>query len=388
MPVDTSVKFLHSGMPGAPTMAGVVGAMVNVLDACLINGFGLVSVDSIVISNGVGTINRGAGMPFEALSVVLIAGATVTGGSINGERKIISTTATTATFDATGIANQTASGSITVKQAALGWTKVFSGTNLAAYKSSDLASTGCILRIADADTFYARARGYESMTDVNTGSGLFPNEGQVSGGLYWPKSSAADASARNWVLVGDGRIFYLMVAYSGTGQTNYGFNHVFGDIASVKSPDAYSCVIHGHGNTSYTTAGNNGISDFDDCNGNSTGWTYMPRSYTALGGSVSLRKTFPFISGGTSFKSGAGGLPYPNYADGGVYLSQFNLIENGTGVYRGAVPGFYGIPQNVGGGVFNNRDLITGVTGYSGKSFRMIGSAVGAFAFDVTGPWR
>ncbi len=389
MPTDTSVKFLHSGMTGHPDLAGQAGSMIALLDACLVNGFNLVTVDSVVISGGVGTITRGAGLAFEPHSVALLAGATVTGGSINGERKIVATTATTATFDATGISNQTATGTITAKMAPLGWAKTYAGTNLAAYKPTDVSATGCLLRIDDTGTTLARARGYETMSDINTGTGLFPTDALLSGGVYWPKSGAGDSSARNWILVGDGRIFYLMVSYTTAGATSFGFNHLFGDVQSVKSPDAYSCMLHGLPSSSLGTAGNNGASDFDECNGVAvSNGTYMARSYTALGVCVTMRKAFPFVTGGVPFKSGTASLPYPNYADGGLYLSQFNVMENSSNVYRGAVPGLYGIPHSVGGSVFASRELLTGVTGFVGKAFRVVNSVPGCFAFDATGPWR
>jgi hypothetical protein len=34
-----------------------------------------------------------------------------------------------------------------------------------------------------------RASGYESMSDVNTGTGPFPTAAQVAGGGYWEKSA-------------------------------------------------------------------------------------------------------------------------------------------------------------------------------------------------------
>lgn len=384
---DTSVKFLHSAMSGAPVLSGTAGALIALLDACLVNGFGANTVDSIVIAGGVGTIQRGAGLPFEAGAVALIGGATVTGGSINGERKIIAATATTATFDATGISNQTATGTITARLAGLGWAKTYNATNLAAYKPSDVTATGCLLRVDDTGTTAARTRGYRTMTDVNTGVGPFPAD--VPGGLYWPKSATADTTGRGWVLVGDGRTFYLAVDYSTTLASTFGFNAAFGDLVSVKSPDADGCLIHGFAAAGYGTAGANTTSDFEhgDANAAAVG-TYLARGFTALGGAIQARRSFPLITGSTGAKSGNVGLPFPNGADGGVYLSPLNVIDHATGVHRGKAPGLGLFPQLIGPLVFQPRDYLTGVEGYSGRVFRVLNSAVGCFAFDTTGPWR
>jgi len=51
MPADTTVKVFHSGMTGAPSLSGTAGALIAVLDALLINGFGANNLDSLVIAS-------------------------------------------------------------------------------------------------------------------------------------------------------------------------------------------------------------------------------------------------------------------------------------------------------------------------------------------------
>lgn len=389
MPTDTSVKFMHSAMLGAPALTGQAGSLIALIDACLVNGFGLGNVDSIVIAGGVATVTRAAGHPFEVGSVALIAGATVTGGAINGEQKVTAATTTTYQFDATGIANQTATGTITHKVAPLGWAKAFAGTNLAAYKPTDLAATGCLLRVDDTGTTNARVVGYESMTDINTGAGSFPTSAQVGGGGYWPKSNAADATARPWIFAGDGRVFYLMVAFTAVSPNTFAANCVFGDILPVKSPAPYDCVLNAFPSTSFSSAGSNNSADYDygDTNASSA-CLYFARAYTGLGQAAPARKAFPVLFGGTGARSGIAGLPYPNYADGGLYVAQHFLTEAITGVYRGLSPGFYCSQQIIGASIFENRTSITGVVGLTGRVLRAVNSASGVFFLDSTGPWR
>ena len=49
MPTDTTVKFYNSSMPGAPVLSGSAGAMLAVLQACLVDGWGAAAVDLSLI---------------------------------------------------------------------------------------------------------------------------------------------------------------------------------------------------------------------------------------------------------------------------------------------------------------------------------------------------
>lgn len=383
MPTDTSVKFLHSAMTGAPTLTGQAGSLIALLDACLVNGFGAGGVDSIVIADGVATATRSAGHPFEEDAVALIAGAVVTGGVINGEQKVTVATTTTYQFAAPGIPNQTAGGAITHKVAPLGWLKAFSGTNLAAFKASDPAATGGLLRVNDTGTTSARVVGYVSMTDVNTGIDAFPTELQLAGGLYASKSNSADATARPWILCGDGRWFYMPVARSGGA---YELFLTFGDPINAKSPDPYGCALNGCFVSSLT----NTASEFDYGDpGSTSGSLFFAKGYAGIGAAQSMRKAFPVLFGSSFGSSGASGrVSFPNLADGGFYVFPHYLTESGAGVLRATSPGLWATPQSVGSSVFVTRDRVKGVTGLAGKTLRAVNSASGVYFFDVTGPWR
>ena len=388
-------------MTGAPTLNGTVGSLIGVLDACLVNGFGLVTLDSLVISGGIATATRAAGHSAEVGAVIAIAGATVTGGTVNGNQKVLSANATQFTFDATGISNQTATGTITAKLAAAGWTKLFSGTNLAAYKSADVATTGCVLRVDDTNTTVALVKAFETMSDINTGTGQFPTSGQIGTGLQWSKSSTANATANPWMLVADGRFFYFARAYRGGNnatQINDYELTVFGDFLPTKSSgDAYGCVISG------PMSGQTGANVTDTSNywygqsGTASG-LYCPRSYTALGSSLSMGKSYPTPnSQATPGCSGANsnGIPFPNPTDGGLYVVPHYLFEapngNSNNVLRGTSPGFYCTPQNIPNSMFAPRDTVTGVTGLVGKTLKALtcqSTTQGLVLFDITGPWR
>lgn len=396
--MSTAVKYFSSSMTGAPVLSGTAGALVAVLDACLVDGFGLKTVDSLVVSSGIATANISTGHSAVAGGVVLISGATPSG--LNGEKRVISCTTNTVVFDATGISNQTATGTITLKIAPAGWEKQFTGTNLRAYRSTDSAATKFPLRVDDTGTYDARVVGYESMTDVNTGTAPFPTSAQRSGGSYWPKSRAADSAARPWVLVADGLMFYLHVDYDPSSFAGYGFTVCFGDFLPAYSGDSYGCMLSG-GNASFSfsfASGNIHQTSLEYVSSSgSPNETWIARSYAGAGSSTrGLRQydqIFVLAVDGVSGGSARNIVAYPNPMDGSLMLSTFRVFEASTFGMRGVFPGFYGTPQRIPEGTFATGDPVTGVTGLSGRTLRTLigydlGGTSGKSFLDTTGPWR
>lgn len=380
----STVKFIHSAMTGAPVLTGQAGSMIAVLDACLVNGFGSATVDSIVIAGGVATVTRGAGHPFGPTEIAQIAGATVTGGSINGDRIVLSSTATQYTFAAVGIPNQTATGTITHRVAPLGWDKPFSGTNLAVYRSPDVTGTREFLRVNDTGTTDARVIGYEAMTDVNTGTGLFPTTAQLSGGGFWPKSNTADATARPWIVVGDVRGFYVWTSSSAGAQTTV----TFGDFASRKSPDPFGCSLSAMLVAAITTARPEDISSSSLSTGQGH---WATRGVSGLGAAVLLNRAAQtsFTTGQRYSGSNDSTVPqFPNPADNALLVCPMHAFEPAPAqCLRGTMPGAYFVLNSVGAPVFADREIVTGVTGLTGRSLRAVRSPNGVMFFDVTGPW-
>ena len=186
--VDTSVKYITSDMPGAPVLNGVIGALVALTDACLNTGFGLRAVTSLVVAGGVATLTVANDVKNGNLlhSVVLVDGVTGPLVALNGEQKLTAVSSTQLKF-ATAAADGTATGTITIKQAPLGFDKVFSGTNTAVYRSANVLGTRMFVRLSDTVAQAARIVGYESMSDVDTGVGPFPTPAQMLGGGMWPR---------------------------------------------------------------------------------------------------------------------------------------------------------------------------------------------------------
>lgn len=400
MAYNTTVKFFHSGMAGAPSLTGTAGPFIAMLDACLKDGFGQQTATSLTVSGGIATLTVPSTHPFDVHTVVLVAGATPSG--LNGEKRVLSSAANTITFDATGIADGTATGTITVKLAPAGWTKPFSGTNLAAYQSSNVASTKAYLRVDDTAAQNATVRAYETMSDVSTGTGPCPTLGQAAN-VYWCKANASGGAARPWIIVADDKTMWIKVCTVPSGSQNCGIIYGAGDFVSRKSGDAYSFVLFG------STADNSTVSSSPAANqyyglahidylGQSSGW--IMRSYTGVGGAALAFKQneeycVPSATGLTTgaYESGAAGLvAYPNPVDNALLLTRY--LCNESGVIRGSLRGPLYCPHTLPPS-FTALTPIDGVGPLAGRKIAPVNGNTPNTStfdnrtvfFDLTGPW-
>lgn len=396
------VIWFDSTEAGAPTLNNAAGSMISVLDACLVNGFNSKSITSLVVAGAVATATCSAhGFPPTVGKLVLISGATPAG--LNGFKTILSATTNTFTFAATGISDQTASGTITVKRAPLGWSKAFSGTNKAAYKSVDAASTGMYLRVDDtatgvATTTDARAVGYESMSDVDTGVNPFPTVAQLSGGHWWNKGDNT-VTAKAWCLVGDGRLFYLFTNSTADAATVPGSPCIFGDFTSYRASDAFACMISGYG--SAVTGSFPNAPGFCYLNPPTSappvGSVFCPRLSNGAGTAVAIGIAGVSSVNGARVPGYTSNPSYPSYVDNGmiiqkpIWVSETNV--NSSHPFRGELPGL-GIP--LANQPLNLYGIITGATGFAGSLLTLmprgydtnVGSVAGRIMLDITGPWR
>lgn len=410
MPYSTSVKYFHSGMAGAPAITGAAGTLIAVLDACLANGFGSQTV-TIVVASSVATVTLSnvSTNPFDEHTVASISGATPSG--LNGEKRVLTKTATGFTFDATGVSDGTATGTIAAKLAGAGWTKLYSGTNLAAYQSSNVTSSKCVLRVDDTGTQNARVVSYESMTDISTGIGPCPTNTQVSGGLYWPKSSASGGSARSWILVADDKAFYFKINTLSAGSQECGIAYGAGDIIPARTSDAFGFAIMGSPSDISTSSVDQRIGLAQSTYGAYSGSTidfYLQKSYTGIGSAVvggKFQESFTLRENTTglnvSGQLGAVGFIYPNPADNTLILSQYGVFEGSptsttdSKVYRGKLRGALFACHQIATTVFSALDKIDGAGTLSGRKLLAVKGTTPAvntqdgavYFFDITGPW-
>ncbi len=219
-----------------------------------------------------------------------------------------------------------------------GWSKPFTGTNVAAFKTG-AGSNGMYLRISEpvGSGSYpaARVKGYETMTDVNTGTGDFPTEGQMVGGLYWYKqySGAAVADPRTWFLLADESFMVLVLqTYPSSMVNNPGYyceTYMFGDLANRGPNDVYSTIIVGQESTSGNSSQNFPLQS-NSISSPQTG-LYMPRPYNGLGGSIKCCWSGDSRKSGTDTWGGSDSyLQYPHGPDGALLMSPVWVAQPGS----------------------------------------------------------
>lgn len=260
----------------------------------------------------------------------------------------------------------------------MGWTKTFSGTNTATYR----APTGnrFYLGIDDTSTTNFRLRGFEVATSAGTAitSGInpFPNDSQVSGGLYIVKRQAMSTP---WFLISDGLIFYFCCNYTaGTPEHNDGM--CFGDFIPYATYDTFNTVIKG----SYDT-GNSGFQNTSKLR-NVVNTTYIARSATQLGGSTYANFIIDVSRSKSDFRIGGSGTPFPHPITNTLDLG---IVEIGDSIgIRGRLPGIW-CPFHTYGSFANgdtytsntlNRSFIARKFGYSSETSTIF--------FETTDNWR
>jgi len=344
------VRLFQSTDAGAPSMTYAAGQLLGVLSACLVTGYGSVTLDSLVVSDGVATATKSGGHGFSAFGntdkvypVLRVSGVTDK-TALNGDWRLASIpNGTTFTFACPGVSDGTAGGTISAKRAPAGWTEAFTGTNKKAYRNNTFTGSGSYFRFDDSATYEARVRGYVTMSDIDTGTDPFPADSQVSGGAYWAKAYTGQTSARAWFVLADDRHCYVGIAHNATYPAFMVLEA--GDLISLKSGDVY-CAVMGGGSVSYY---------------NTTAWTsispsvfytsegpWMPKSYLGTGLAIAIKRLLYSASGDLS---GQLGFPYPNGPNNGLMIEGPILYNETTvtGHIRGYAPGALFSRQNLGG---------------------------------------
>lgn len=365
-----TVRVYRSTDINAPPLSGQVNKLIDVLSACLVNGYALPTITSINRTGTTATIVFASVHGLVSFgNRVTIAGATQT--DYNGEYEMTVVNTTNLSYTVANSPATPATGTITATKPGSGWTLPFTGTNLASFLHGT-GGNGRYLRVNDTGTTVARVLGYESMTDVNTGSGGFPTDAQFPGGLYIHKSGTADSTARAWIIIATAHSFFIWLDYAG--DTISGNLYFFGWANSNKSGDIYNDII-----SALTAADSSGgVPSITTGISASVSGTYCARSHTQSGGSIAIGKSIDSaaFNGGTVI--GGNGSTYPSPITGGLLMSDLRWHEIGGIGIRGTVPGIMAPLHNrpllhldtfSGAGAFAGKKYLVLMTRGSGQSF-------------------
>lgn len=365
------IQFLHSGLQGAPSNTVAAGAACSILDDCLVNGFNVLAPVTATISGGVATFVYASAHGYTADQYLRVAGAGVS--QVNGDKlpTIVNTQALT--VPAPGAPDGPAGGSVQTRFMPLGWATAFSDTNVRVYRSPNPLSTRMFYRLQDTGTTSYNAdtymRGFESMTDANTGTGPFPTDAQAGGGAAGKVlfSKCNVGSPAPWLVVGDDRTVFVML-FQALAGSYYGWS--FGDFYSYRDGDQYNAVLMHHGSSD--ALGQGYMSNGQFC----------PRAATQLGSGVILAHDAPLVGG-------SGGSTYPSNIVDGFTLHRPVLLHEGssaTAYYRGQHRGLMHVNEQV--TLSNGRhEVFSGLNGVTGRVLVTGCGPSRRVAFALDEPW-
>jgi len=366
MVASTDIKFYVHTNTNAPQLTNNFGCMIDVLDACLVNGFGSQTVSTLTAVGTTVTATFGSAHNFMQYQVIEIAGANQT--EYNVEARILTVpNANTITFQlAAAPSVTTATGTINCSLPPLGWEKPFGNTGgKAAYRSTNLLlASRPFLRVVDeldpayTSTYakYAKVGIVEDMTDIDTMLGVQapfdavnPDKNWVgtgSGGSAvngWSKwyyasnainagdSTAPSAGNRQWLLVGNGDFFYILPSH--VQSRNHAILYGFGGFERVLETDISNNFLIstyrsiGVGSTAYRASYTGGVSNGPNAN-ILLQRNYLQESKPAVANCESLS-----MRGQTTISSGV--TNYLTVTTGDVLFSPVFINEN---IFRGKLP--------------------------------------------------
>lgn len=401
--MTTDTRHFHSGMAGAPVLNNTAGSLNALLRACLLAGFNQKTVDTLVVSSSVATATINSGHGFSpAAEYANVEGASVP--QLNGVKKVLTVpNAQTFTYDATGVASQTAAGTITCERAAIGgWEESFVSGSASAWRSVHAQANGHYLSVDDTTVGESCVvRGYETMTGATTGANPFPTVTQATT-CYFGKG-ANSVTAKNWALVGDPRRFYFFLQASSGGAYVMMF---FGDTNSLRpGGDLFSTLLM----ASPAATGGYWTHVINPTGSTSPITTHaMPRPSSGAGTPTLLAPIQGFASAPSSTGNPqviGDGSDYPDAVVGGTLVYGPLMIRQGapvgsTSPFRSTMPGLLQPLSRVGQvlpslSILAMDDAVTYPSGLlaiaapssAGPVNHTSATAYGAWLFDLDNAW-
>ena len=255
-------------------------------------------------------------------------------------------------------------------KAPAGWSKPFSGSYKAVYQQG-AGTRGFCLRVESTPTWMSYCRGFESMSDVDTGTGPFPTVAQLSNPVI-ARSSNNMPDPRPWLIAADAKRFFLWANINGSlaqglASISYCPCFFFGDLESPNSGDAFNTFI---------SCGNNnpGNTYFCYAQPNSPGTEYCARAFNGTGAALANQKRTGFgYQGNYNIGACSYAPAFPDPVTGGLIMSPIEIVDTSSYLSRGVIPWVWAPHHNLPG---NPGDVFTGMSGpLVGKQFMLLDSA-------------
>lgn len=255
MAAETGVQFFSHLNAGCPQLTNDWGCMINLLDACLVNGVSLPAVSSATVdTNGNITVNFAATHSVLLFQCVTLAGFTP--GALNGKYRVIGVPTTTQLTLSSDLSAQSATAIGTAKISPLGYQIVYSASTKRVYRALNPTAQHPYIRVDESlssedgttgvyTSTYAKfamvglLESMDHIDDVNDpsvlqlpfdttnpdknwtimGTGRNVIRGwskwiwatnNINGGYY--SEYASSGGTRSFTLIGDSDAFYLMVS--------------------------------------------------------------------------------------------------------------------------------------------------------------------------------
>jgi hypothetical protein len=256
------------------------------------------------------------------------------------------------------------------------WTADYTATNKSTYRPP--AGNRFFLDVDDtagSGVYAARVRGYETMSAVGTGTGDFPTVATNTNPYFATNNN--NTTPKLWAAIASDRMLIIWVdaLNAVVNQSSQG-GLIFTDlIEQTKSGDAYATFISagagGYAPNEYF------MTQFGQLNFS----TQMPRTYAQTGAAIKVSMYPKDRRSPNGYAGASGGLTFPHPPDGGLYMTQINVMES-TAISRGVIPGLWAPCHQR---PFQTFDIVQGTGDHAGRAWLMLDCYSGRqLAFEIS----
>jgi hypothetical protein len=204
------------------------------------------------------------------------------------------------------------------------------------------------------DNRFLPARSYQYMTDINTGTGMFPDSSQDNVWSFAVSYNAGNTSNLVWRLFATDKFFAIYIygnnAWQGNATPPKTF-YFFGDFSSTVAGDAGNTILNGY----LSGASYGGYYALSDAAHDIFPWAwaippgqpnsglYVATPFYQLASTTTIVNLMPQNLSMTGAYAGGGVNYFPDFCSNGLYLSAMNIVEfwNGYSSIRGTLPGIF-----------------------------------------------